>query len=95
MDRYSALFAAVSLWIGIASPAARAGMEDLEMNCVAKKFDQAAKVGSAGGDANVTREQWGYEVTLENKAFKDLTGLEIKYITFYKTEQLAPRPAPS
>jgi hypothetical protein len=92
MYRYRALFAAVSLWIAL--PAAHAGLDDLEFSCVAKKFDQTTKLGSMGGDANVTKEQWGYEVTLENKAFKDLTGLEIKYIAFYKTEQLGSKAAP-
>jgi len=93
MDRYRALFAAVSLWIAL--PAAHAGMDDLDITCVAKKLDQTTKVSSGGGDANVTKEQWGYEVTLENKAFKDLAGLEIKYITFYKTEQLGSKAPPT
>jgi hypothetical protein len=93
MDRYRALIVAVSLWIAL--PAAHAGLDDLEINCVAKKFEQTTKVSSGGGDTNVTKEQWGYEVTVENKAFKDLTGLEIKYITFYKTEQLGSKAPPA
>jgi hypothetical protein len=92
MDRYRALIAAVSLLI--ACHAAYGGLDDLEINCVAKKFDQTTKVSAGGGDANVTKEQWGYEVTIENKEFKDLTGLEIKYITFYKQEQLGSKAAP-
>jgi hypothetical protein len=92
MDRYRALLVAVSLWIAL--PAVHAGFDDLEINCVAKKYEETTKLSKGGGDANVTKEQWGYEVTLENKTFKDLTGLEIKYITYYKQAQLGSKAAP-
>lgn len=33
-----------------------------------------------------TKEEWAYKVTIENKSFKDVANVEIKYITFMKPD---------
>jgi len=38
------------------------------------------------GDEIISREQWAYNVTVENKSFRDLENLEIKYILFMKPD---------
>ena len=73
-------------WV-ILAPSAGAGSFDLEIHCTPKKIDQQNDKGSDGG-ANRTKEHWVYEVTVENKTFKDLTNLEVKYSTFFTQEQL-------
>jgi hypothetical protein len=34
------------------------------------------------GGANETKEHWIYDVTIENKTFKELTNLDLKYVIF-------------
>jgi hypothetical protein len=64
-------------------------LSDLEIHCAAKKIDEAVK-GSSQSMAQ-SKEHWRYDVTVENKTFKDMSGLEVKYITFYKPEELGTR----
>ncbi len=65
---------------------------DLEIHCVPKRIDQNMKAASDGGAA-VTKERWAYEVTIENKTFKELGNLEVKYIIFFSKEQLGVKAA--
>jgi hypothetical protein len=71
-----------------------AGNTDVEIHCVPKKLDEAVKKASDGG-ANTTKEHWRYEVTVENKTFKELGNLEVKYAIFLKQEQLGTKSAPT
>jgi hypothetical protein len=64
-----------------------AGNFDLEIHCVARRVDQSVKKASDGG-ANETKEHWVYDVTIENKTFKELANLDLRYVIFFKQEQL-------
>ena len=64
-----------------AANVAIAGNFDLEIHCFPKRIDQSVKRASDGG-ANETKEHWVYDVTIENKTFKELTNLDFKYIIF-------------
>ena len=48
-----------------------------------------------GKGTNRTKENWIYEVTLENKTFKALAGLEIKYTIFFTQEKLGVKADPT
>ena len=69
----------------------------LDFSCVARKVDQKTSTttpkpsnnGGTGATFSYTNEDWQYVVTLKNKdAFKELTNLVVKYIIFFKQEQL-------
>ena len=45
----------------------------------AKKLDVERR---QSGAKQMTKEDWAYKVTIENKSFKDIQNLEIKYIVF-------------
>jgi len=81
-----ALFAAPHLLLG--------GNSDLDIHCVPKKVDENVKKASDGG-ANTVKEHWTYEVTVENRTFKELANLEVKYVIFFKQEQLGVKDAPA
>jgi hypothetical protein len=42
---------------------------------------------------NETKEHWVYNVTVENKTFKELDNLDLKYVIFFKQEQLGVKAA--
>ena len=71
-----------------------AGNFDVEIHCTPKKLDENVKKASDGG-ANTTTQHWDYEVTVENKTFKELANLEVKYVIFYKQEQLGVKANPT
>lgn len=71
-----------------------AGNSDLEIHCVAKRIDQTMNRASDGG-ANRTQERWAYDISIENKTFKDLTGLEVRYVVFLTREKLGEKTAPA
>ncbi len=71
---------------------ARAGNSDLEMHCAPKLLKQENKPAADGGAAE-TKENWAYDVTIENKTFKDLPNLEVKYVIFYSQEKLGTKAA--
>jgi hypothetical protein len=71
-----------------------AGNFDLDIHCAPKKVDENSKKASDGG-ANTTTQRWDYEVTVENKTFKDLANLEVKYVIFYAQEQLGVKATPT
>ena len=64
-----------------------AANSDFEIHSVPRQTDQATK-GAAEGGAAVTKEHWVYDVTIENKTFKEIKDFEIKYVVFFKKEQL-------
>jgi hypothetical protein len=69
-----------------------AGDSDLEIHCVSKRIDQNTKKASDGG-ANRTDEHWAYEISIENKTFKNLAGLEVRYAIFLTREKLGSKAA--
>jgi hypothetical protein len=64
-----------------------AGNFDFEIHCFPNRIDQSVKKVSDGG-ANETKEHWIYDVTIENKTFKELTNLDLKYVIFFTQERL-------
>ena len=74
----------------------RAAPSDLEIHCVPKKMDANGNQPSRRGHVTKAKEHWSYDVTVENKTFQDLSGLEMKYVIFFNKEKLAARdPAAS
>src|SRR4051812_47947089 len=71
-----------------------AGNSDIEIHCFAKKMDEKVNKASDGG-ANTTKERWSYEVTVENKTFKPLANLDVKYAMFFKQERLGEKANPT
>ncbi len=64
-----------------------AGNFGLEIHCFPKRIDQSVKRASDGG-ASETKEHWVYDLTIENKTFKELTNLDLKYVVFFTQERL-------
>jgi len=82
----------LSLTIAFAINTALAANFDLEIHCVPRRVDQTVKKASNGG-INETKEHWVYDVTIENKTLKELTNLDVKYVIFFKQEQLGSKAA--
>lgn len=74
-------------------PVVHGEVSDVEIHCVPKRMDASANQNSAAGSIMRTKERWAYDVTIENKTFKDLSGLEMKYVIFFKQEKLGSRDA--
>jgi hypothetical protein len=73
--------------LAISGSVGYAADSDVEIHCVPKKLDETVnQAASAGGTARA-KEHWVYDVTIENKTFKDLVGVEVKYIIFFKQEK--------
>jgi hypothetical protein len=53
-------------------------VQQATIHCFPKRIDQSVKKASDGG-ASETKEHWVYDVTIENKTFKELTNLDLKY----------------
>ena len=87
---YRFLFFLTAVW---STNVAIAGNFDVEIHCSPKRVDQTVKKASDGG-ASETKEHWVYDVTIENKTFKELTNLDLKYVIFFKQEQLGVKAAP-
>ncbi len=66
-----------------------AANSDVEIHCVARKVDEVNK-SSTESMAHL-QEHWTYEVTVENKTFKELSAVEVAYQIFYKKEELGNR----
>ena len=71
-----------------------AGNFDLEIHCFPKQVDQTVQRASDGG-ANKTKEHWIYDVTIENKTFKELGNLDLKYVVFFTQERLGVKADPT
>ena len=68
----------------------RAADSDLEIHSVPLKIDATA-TKSSEGEANHTKEHWVYQITIENKDFHDLTGLQVEYVILYTREKLGEK----
>ncbi len=75
------------LFFAASASSLRAADSDLEIHSVPLKIDSTTTKGNEGG-ANKTQEHWVYQLTIENKGFHDLTGLQVKYVILYTHEQL-------
>ena len=71
-----------------------AGNFDVEIHCFPKRLDQGVRTASDGG-ANETKEHWVYDGTIENKTFKELTNLDLKYVIFFTQERLGVKADPT
>ncbi len=69
-----------------------AGNFDVEIHCFPKRIDQSVRTASDGG-VNQTRERWFYDLTIENKTFKEPINVDLKYVIFFKQEQLGVKAA--
>jgi hypothetical protein len=74
--------------IGFLATSMLAAIPDVDIHAVAKRIDATAPRNEGNETRAVWEEHWNYEVTLENKRFQPLTGLEVRYMIFYKTEKL-------
>jgi hypothetical protein len=81
-------------WIVMALAAAGglAGSEDVEIHAVAKKVEGSAPQNL--GHHTSWKEHWNYEVTVENKTFRPMPAVEVRYMIFYKTEELGSKAPP-
>jgi hypothetical protein len=88
------LCAALLLLIQIA----RAADSDLNITCEKKRLElqsaKAQKPDANGVGESKSAEQWGYNVTVENQSFQPLANLQVKYIIFFKREQLGVKGPP-
>jgi hypothetical protein len=92
------------------APALFASNSDFDIRVNAKLADSettkasgGAKMGrdmfgqpalQVGGGTNRSKEDWIYDVTIENKTFREMTGLEVKYAIFFKKEKQGSKEAP-
>ena len=81
------------LFLALRPDVVRAGNSDLEIHCAPKKLDEKAAKSSSSGTIIASKERWIYEVTVENKTFKDLVNLDVKYIIFFKKDRLGEKGA--
>ena len=72
----------------LTTPAGHAGMSDLDIHCTPKESDAGGRQTSVRGTVNKAKEHWLYEISMENRSFKDMSGLQVKYIIFVKREKL-------
>lgn len=72
---------------GLLAAPALAGSMDIEIHVQPKQTDQSGTKTANGGSAYKSKEHWIYDVSLENKSFKQLDGLEFKYVVFFKREK--------
>ena len=71
-----------------------AGNFDVEIHCFPKRIDQSVRTAFDGG-VNQTREGRVYDLTIENKTFRELTNLDLKYVIFFTQERLGLKADPS
>jgi hypothetical protein len=100
----------VMVGLALFLPGIKAADSDVEIHCVARKVSEATKKAAqgsrvvvqegsvnvvAGGGTNRTKENWIYDVTIENKMFKELDGVEVKYTIFFTQEKLGVKADPT
>src|SRR5437016_2035251 len=70
-----------------------AANSDVEIHIQPKQVDQSGTQTPSSGTVFRSKELWTYEVTIENKTFKELSDLELKYVIFSKQEKLGAKEA--
>jgi hypothetical protein len=83
------LFSFVGIMFALAI--GHAASSDVEIHCAPRRVDATAPKNEADNTRTVSKEHWNYEVTVENKTFKPMAGIEVKYMIFYKTEELGSK----
>lgn len=81
----------VVLVLGLTVSAARA-QSDVDIHATAKMATPNQPLSQ--GHRAIVKESWTYDITVENKRFQPLTGLEVRYIVFFTTAKLASKDAP-
>jgi hypothetical protein len=69
-----------------------AGM-DVDIHVVAKRVD-APPPHNESNRRTVSKEHWNYEVSVENASFKPMAVIDVRYMIFYKTEELGSKAPP-
>src|SRR5438477_11161233 len=64
-----------------------AGSIDLEIHVQPNQTDQSGIQAQGGGSRYHSKEHWLYAMSIENKSFKQLDGLDVKYVIFSKHEK--------
>jgi hypothetical protein len=72
-----------------AALAVGAGLDALEIRAVAKRVD--ANQAQNQGHRAVSKEHWSYDITVQNKLFQPLSGLDVRYMVFYTTAELGSK----
>jgi hypothetical protein len=49
---------------------------------------------ASDGGVNQTREHWVYDLTIENKTFREITNLDLKYVIFFTQARLGLKADP-
>ena len=83
------LFCSITAFLTVAQ--LDAGLSDIEIHVQPKQTKQSGVQPQGGGTRHHTQEQWGYDVTIENKSFKQLDGLELRYVIFSKHEKFGSK----
>ena len=78
------------LFSAAAASSLRAADSDLEIHSTPLKIDSTTTKAS-DGEATRTKEHAVYQLTIENKSFHDLTGLQVKYVILYTHEKLGEK----
>ena len=81
----------VALAFTFAVPAAHA-QSDVDIHAAAKMVNSNQPLNQ--GHRTMAKENWSYEITVENRRFQPLTGLEARYMVFYTTAELGSKEAP-
>jgi hypothetical protein len=63
------------------SPCAVGQLYDLQISATPKKLDE--QKDRQGRNATVTTKEFAYKVTVENRSFKTIPQLQVKYMIFY------------
>ncbi len=72
---------------------ARAGNADLEIHVTPRNLDHNEKRAADASKTEV-QEHWVYDVTFENKTFRELTNLQVEYIAFFTKVKFGTKDAP-
>jgi hypothetical protein len=73
---------------------AQIGNQNLEIHCTARKLAEKTNPGAGEGGKAVTKQDWAYDIVIENKSFHDIPSLEVKYIIFFSQQHLGKKEAP-
>jgi hypothetical protein len=74
----------------LAAGVALAAGTDVDIHVVAKKVD-ATPPHNESERRTVSKEHWNYEVSVENASFKPMAVIDVRYMIFYKTEELGSK----
>jgi len=88
----------ICLGVLLFAQTAGAGTSDLNITCVKKRFENIASDSSGksmpGSHTSTKSERWGYTVTVENQGFKKFENLDIKYVVYFKHQELGIKGPP-